>query len=530
MRWRTFVPAAVGALLFSFVPAASASVPIDAKNMSWVFGLPQAVGSDIEFLEREEDDGSLSRYAIVGNIGGGFQIIDITDPASPTPVGFHASPHGWQGDIQANPRRDIVVFATDLNGSLAHEGSSGIELVDISDVSSPQRLSVVSDIGGSHNSTIIDDQYIYTALPTHIVDYSDPANPVDLGLAEMTDPANPEGARIPICGHDITLDPNKPDRIYSACSGNQTWQLIDVSDPAAPRLVSQVRDTRLQIPHQADPAPDSSFVVVTDERGGGLSHTRCPGGGAHIYDISGKYTEPNEMGPASEANPIKMGIWFAPFTGTGSGGNAGQWGNCTMHNMTFQSERFLLSTGWYSAGAWVTDLQAATVAEGGEYEEYAGTDPAVPGTTTWGNTQGNILLAGDEVWSTKWTRFDDETFDRFAFNSGMTRGFDVLSYDGALPKKVARLAVGDTATDGVLTGKLDRYAVWTFEGWVNKPLTGETVTVTVDGADAGTAVTADDGTFEVSLADLEPGTYTVTVTWGGIENYQPNSVSQTVTR
>lgn len=529
MRWWTLIPAAVGVLLVSLTPAASA-VPVDAKNMGWVTGLPQAAASDIEFLEREEEDGSLSRYAIVGNIGHGFQIIDITDPVSPQPVGAFLDPGvHYQGDVQVNPRRDLVVVATDgaPAATLGYGGvGNGIAFVDISDLSSPTLLSVLGGLGGSHNSTIIDDRYVYTALPTHIVDYSDPENPVDLGVAAMTDPANPDGPTVPICGHDITLDPNRPDRAYSACSSNSpSWQVIDVSDPARPKLVSQIRDSKLSIPHQADPAPDSSFVVVTDERGGGVSHNRCPGGGAHIYDISGTYTD----GEASEANPIKIGIWFAPFTGTSGSGDAGEWGNCTMHNMTFQAERFLLSAGWYSAGAWVTDLQAAT-ADGGEYQEYSGTDSAVPGTTTWGNTQGNIILAGDEVWSTKWTRFDDPVFDRYAFNSGLTRGFDVLSYDGTLPRKVARLAITDIAPDGVLSGKLDRFAVWTYEGWVNKPLAGETVTVTVDGADAGTTETADDGTFSASLPDLEQGSYTVTVAWAGNDEYQPNSVTQTLTR
>lgn len=535
MKWKMLVPAVAAALLMPMAgtalailppavdlvvapnPAAVPGVVVDAQDMHWVANVPQAVGSDLEFLERQESDGSLSRYAIVGDIGFGFQIIDITDPETPTLTGAFVDPGiHWQGDIQVNPRRNIVVIATDgpVNpvpaGTVGYGGpADGIAFVDISDLANPQLLSVLPGLGGSHNSTIIDDQYLYTALPTHIVDYSDPENPVDLGESP-----------IEICGHDITLDHNRPDRIYSACSGNNTWQIINVSAPVKPKLVARIRDSKIATPHQADPSPNSSLVVVTDERGGGVSHFRCPGGGAHIYDISGKYTD----GAASETNPIKIGTWFSPFTGAQRGQNAGEWGNCTMHNMTFQPERFLLSAGWYTAGAWVVDLQAATAA-GGPYTEYSGTDPQIPGNTTWGNTQAHAILAGDQVWSTKWTRFDDAIFEEHVFNSGLTRGFDVLHYAGALPKKVARLAVDETAS-GAISGKLDRYAVWTYDGWVNKPLAGETVTVTVDGAPAGTAATGEDGTFSVAV---EPGTHTVTVAWDGNDDYQPSTVTQTVT-
>lgn len=534
MTLRVFLSAA--ALTAAAAVSVNAALPgsgvVSSTNMEWVWNNPQVVGSDIEFYEERRGDDSLRRYAIAGAMGHGFQIIDITDPALPLLAGVFADPGvSWQGDPQVNPRRKIVSFATDglPAATLGHDGvADGIALVDISDVANPRLLSTLGGLGGSHNSTIVDDRYLYTALPTHIVDYSDPENPVDLGIPEMTDPADPDGPKKTICGHDITLDPNRPDRVYSACSGSSKIQIIDVSDPANPVLISEVVDPDVSIAHQVDPAPDSSFLVLTDERGGGLSNTNAPGGGAHVWDISGKHTG----GEASETNPIKIGIWFAPFNGLAlDDDQAGPWGNVTIHNFTFQAERFLMSTGWYSMGSWVADMQYPTDGSG-PFREWEG-DQFGNGPTTWGNTQGHILLEGDEVWSAKWTRFDDPRFDRYVFTNGLTRGMDTLFYTGGLPKKVSRLAVDaeaafDPATGtAVISGKLDRYAVWTHRGWENRPLAGRTIRLLVDGVVAGDAVTGVAGTWFFDMA-LAPGEHEVVATWAGDARYRPESVTQTV--
>lgn len=519
------VTAGVATALAIGAGSAQAVIPgagvISKKNIEWRWNNPQLVGSDIEFFERKLADGTLKRYAIPGAIGHGFQIVDITDPARPLPAGAFVDPGAnYQGDTQVNPRRNIAVIATDgaPAATVGHGGvAAGATIVDISNVQSPTLLSTVRNIGGAHNTTIVDDRYIYTALPTRIIDYSDPRSPQLL-------PANRASF---ICGHDLTVDPNNPDRLYSACSSGNRWQIVDIADPANPTLIADVRDTSISIPHQADPAPDSSFVVVTDERGGGVTNEMAPGGGAHIYDISGKY-----IPGASETNPKKMGLYFAPFNGVSANGDqAGAWGNVTMHVMTFQAERFLLSTAWYSMGSWVADMQDPTneAANGQLYDEWDGNQFAGNNGTTWGNTQGNLILEGDDTWSTKWTRFDDPVFDRYLFTNGLTRGMDTLFYTGALPKKVARLAVDPEATDGALRGKLDRYAVWTYEGWVNKPLAGKAVALTVDGQSAGTATTAADGSFELNVPGLRAGEHEVTARWAGDGTYQPAEATETVT-
>lgn len=115
------------------------------------------------------------------------------------------------------------------------------------------------------------------------------------------------------------------------------------------------------------------------------------------------------------------------------------------------------------------------------------------------------------------------------FTSDITRGFDVFKYTGPLSKKMARLKVNAASTGGAVTGKLDRYAVYTYQGSVNKPLpAGQQLSISVDGAAPVTVSTAADGTFSLA-AGLAAGTHSVAVTWAGDTNYDPASVTQAVT-
>lgn len=484
-------------------------------NMEAKFAIQGDVGADIEFLERRQTDGSLKRYALVGMMGHGLNIIDITNPDVPVLTGVAVDPgFNWEADIQVNPKRNLAIIATESPGATVGNGTSGgLAFVDLTNLSMPTVVGHITLTGGAHNVTIVDDQYVYGLLPTNIVDYTNPAAPVFKKPA----PA--------ICGHDLTLDLNQPGIAYSACpSSNKALQIVNVADPLNPVIIKDINNSKISIGHQADPSVDSSFVVVTDERGGGLTYEKCPGGGLHIYDISGKY-----VAGASLSNPKLMGAYFAPFYDmTGDSTKETQWGNCTIHVLTLQAERNLMSVGHYSAGSFIADLSGPTKTTGGIYQEWSG-DNGFGGKTTWGNTQGNILIPGAETWSAKWSRFDDALFDRYVFTSDITRGFDVFKYTGPLSKKMARLKVNAASTGGAVTGKLDRYAVYTYQGSVNKPFAaGQQLSISVDGAAPVTVSTAADGTFSLA-AGLAAGTHSVAVTWAGDTNYDPASVTQTVT-
>jgi hypothetical protein len=527
-RLRRTVALGVALLVVQLLGAsASAELPSSASarsfNMFHEVNHPNLGGNSLAFFERRAD-GTTKRYAVAATHVNGFDIVDVTTPDDPETVSRYVTPgvnyHPW---VQVNPVRNIVALSIEDPGvSPAHGMSNGIEFVDISDIEEPVRLGLAaptgarlgaaSAIGGPHTIRMIGNNHIYTTLPTYIIDYSSfPIGPEDIKESSL-------------CGHEFHEDPNVPGRTYvGMCGSTGKWGVLDTTDPGKPTLVTQVRDLDIEYAHEVFPSPDSSVVGVADLRGGGQTHVRCPGGGIHFYDISGKY-----LPGASITNPRKLGTWFAPFTGvaTNPSANDPNWASCTMHSWQYQLERHIITAGIYAGGTWVADPRAATQA-GGPYAEYAG-DPPGPGggPTTWGNTTANWRSPGDYVNATQWYPFDS-TVDRSLFVNGLVRGMDILEYEGPLPKKVSRLRIAASAPGGIVSGVLDRYAVLTYEGWVNKPLPGKTIEIRGGGTTV-TATTAADGSFSANLG-LTAGGHEVTVTWAGDEEFDVSSLTRQIT-
>lgn len=517
------------------VPAVGA---VSKKNMEWVWGSWDGGGNAMDLFERRDADGTIHRYGVLATHANGFDIVDITDPTAPEmisryvgdPVPDPGNPGGGTNDslvgfnyhpwVSVNPRRNIVALTIeDLAGAgtaARHGVGTGIQFVDISDVDNPVPLGKINGLEGPHTVRMIGDNFAYTTLPTYIIDYSDPMNPKNV---------NP--GRASICGHEFFEDPNIPNRAYVGFCGSFRWGILDVADPASPRVISETQDNTIQFGHEVFPSPDSSFVGVTDLRAGPFE-ARCPGGGIHFFDISGKYVP-----GATLEKPKKMGTWFAPWSAASpdpSSGNANS-ASCTTHSWQFQPERMIFTAGLMSGGSWVGDGSEATKAGGGLYTEYPGSAAmnAPPGKTTWSNTTGNFFAEGTYVNASQWLPFDltNPAHEKLVLNNGLARGLDVLTYSGPMPKKMARLRVSADASGGVVSGVLERYAVLTYSGWVNKPLAGKAVTLTAGGQSV-TVTTGEDGSYSANLG-LGGGSHQVTVTWEGDDVYQVTSVSRTVT-
>lgn len=504
-------------------PTGIPAVGVVSKNMQWANNQVTPGGNAVDFFERKDSAGTIKRYAVAASLTG-FDVIDITDPAEPANVGRYVTAgfnyHSW---VAVNPVRNIVAYSIESPGVAASHGvSNGVEFVDISDVAKPTLLGQVGGLGsggvagnGPHTIRMIGNNHVYTTLPTHIIDYTDPRNPKDLGVSG-------------ICGHEFYPDPNIPDRTYVGICGQFKWAILDTSDPAKPKAITTVTDLDVLYGHEVYPSADSSFVGVTDYRIGpatGYSYLQCPGGGIHFYDISGKYVP-----GASLTTPKKMGTWFAPFNGAGAtpGSATPNWGSCTTHSWQMQPERHLFVAGTYTAGSWVADPTAATKSSGGQYAEWSGNPGRGLGPTTWANTMGNYRAEGDFVNATQWLPFDvpaDAEAGKWVFTNGLGRGFDILKYTGPTPKKLSRLTV-DAAGAGTVAGRLDRYAVLTYQGWQNKPLAGKAIEVS-DGITTVTATTAADGTF--SVAGLAAGVRTVTVRWAGNDVFDAVTTSRALT-
>ncbi|HWH28037.1 MAG TPA: hypothetical protein VNU26_03585 [Mycobacteriales bacterium] len=493
------------AALAGTVPVATAATPAlpGSKDVEAVWSQPGAASaSSVEFFEREVA-GKVVRYAAVGVMGHGVQFYDVTDPARALPVGLYASPGvSYHTDVRINHERDILVMNVDSPGATVAQGiGPGIEFVDIKDPAAAKQLGVVPGLEGPHKLALIGDRHVYTTLPTFIIDYTDPTKPKNLGRTL-------EG-----CGHAFTVDPNDPNVAYAGSCSRFKWIALDVSDPARPKVISETPDTGIDVPHEAVPSPDSTFVAVSDLRAD-YAQTTCPGGGIHFYDISGKYTSPDAEGPASRSNPIKMGQWFPPFSGVStSTSSTGPWASCTAHGLTMHPERVLLSDAHYAAGGWLLDPRRVNDGSG-PYTEYSAKPSAGLGPTTWGTTLANWTVPGNQLWYLEWAPFDDPAYDRLLFGISPDRGLDVVRHTGPVPGRTAGLDVA--VADGQVTGTLLRRPLLTPDGYVRKPLAGQTVTVTAGGASA-TAVTGEDGSFSVPV----PGSGPVTVRWPGDDDFEP---------
>ena len=198
-----------------------------------------------------------------------------------------------------------------------------------------------------------------------------------------------------------------------------------------------------------------------------------------------------------------------------------------MHSWQSQTERMVGLVGMYQGGTWVLDFSSATQ-PGGAYTEWDA-NAAGRGKTTWGNTLGHNRDATDYVNATQWLPFDlaNPADERMVFTNGSVRGLDTYDYTGTLPKKMSRLNVNASAPGGVISGKLDRYAVLTYQGWVNKPLAEKTVDVTAGGTTVQ-VTTAADGSFSANLG-LGAGSHQVTVSWAGDDRFAAESRTGTVT-
>jgi hypothetical protein len=495
------------------LPCASVSapggVPRSAKNITHVANVCGFVGTDVEFESRMADDG-LHDYAFVGTMGAGLQIFDVTDPAHPRSAGTYTDP-GWQNDVQV--RGDLAVVGFDpltsgINPSLSaclnqKQASGGVDLVRLSYSKTTARFTTsllgcvsASPGGGAHNSTVHPSgKWLAIVNPRghgsvdvvdlrseprrihRIVQNASLANAACAGAAAGQCISNGRpGTWSP---HDVHF--SKDGRtMYVAAIGNDTV-LVDVRNvlsgavstigvapndsPPTGDVGSNPQD--VSISHQSDVTSDGAMLVVTDERGGGTSETRCntePNGligGMHFWALQRISGVPLSAG-ASPSSPKRIGGWFYPdptllpdplgpaLASVGRVERA-----CTIHvfrlggngtaspgsvqkgydGVSSLGRRETVSA-HYGAGVWRIDFSRAASSTDGAAESLF---------TTWGNTLGWNVMPGAETWSAK-------EYKGFVYAGDMARGFDVYGFDDC-----DGLACVDLVPDlcGVGSGDLD---------------------------------------------------------------------------
>ena len=176
----------------------------------------------------------------------GIEIIDISDPTSPTSVGRVAHSTNLNGAHQV----DITTIGSSTYAVVAAKSNHSIEIIDISDPTTPTSVGRLADgdsreMAGAYDiaiATINDKTYaVVTGNSDHgveIIDISDPTSPS--GVGRVTDDndrllKNPAEVRIATIGSSTY-----------AVVGSHTddgVEIIDISTPTSPSPVGRISDT-----------------------------------------------------------------------------------------------------------------------------------------------------------------------------------------------------------------------------------------------------------------------------------------------
>jgi hypothetical protein len=393
-------------------------------------------GSDIEFVRIDRRD-----YALAGTLRGGMQVIDITKPRHPKRVAVYDCAIS-QGDIQVWRNGGRVLASYTADGTFGAAGAAskcardlelgpdaaGTVIVDITTPSKPQTVSYLAVPRGSHNMTIHPSgKYLYNSN-SDLIESTQPT----ITIYDISKPSKPKKVQdypIPFIptslgseSHDITFNKSGT-RAYSAAL-SQTL-ILDTTDPANPTQVGQIIDPSINVVHQSDPVtltrPDGTkrtLLVITDERAGAAASLECPGGGLHVYDITGD----------KETAPEKVGSWFIDAATVQDGAT------CTSHVLRMYPRQGLMTIAWYAQGVRVVDISGLATAEPSPVPAF--------GSGIGMEEVGHYVLPDSDTWSFKTNRIKrDGSF--FGYGNDLVRGFDVYRFKGFTDKTVPALKPKD---------------------------------------------------------------------------------------
>jgi hypothetical protein len=359
-------------------------------------------------------------FAFVGSYFDGVDVVDVTDRANPRVVANYDCGIA-QGDVQVFQRdgRWFLAYADDayevyasrctrdLPGRTITDGETpedggGVYIAEVTDPYHPRTVSFVPLAKGSHNVTVHPSgRYLYNsnselitslAPAVEIIDISDLAAPKEVGAIDLE--------VYPGLGtesHDISFS-REGDRAYVAALSH--GEILDTTDPAAPKHVSTILDPAINVWHQTERVRvgEKTYLLAEDEFAGATGTGQCPNGALHVYDIT------------DETAPAKVGA----FQIADAGLTASTLGRCTAHVFQVHEREGILLFGWYNAGVRVLDLS--------ELEGYT-----VGDVSTGGIRQlGSFTFPDADVWSAKAPTVSRDGFVFYA--NDHARGLDVYEY------------------------------------------------------------------------------------------------------
>ena len=329
--------------------AAAASTPVSARNVQLIGHL------DLEGGGMVDVQGDL---AVVGHMGPPYAttLLDVADPARPrilARIPVRAGTHSHKARLCGN----VLAINVERYGG-GGDGTAGLALFDVGDPRRPREIAYHRMGGLSTGGTGVhrfqmdcERRLIYASGSADgfegnfvlIIDISAPARPREIGRWWVPGQHVAAGEKSARSGtahrthHPLRLG----DRLYVSL-WYDGFAILDISDPARPRLVSHVADrpesgapthTALPVGHRI---LGRNWLVVFDEEMGGGD----PPAFMRIYDIT------------DERRPALAATFHVPPDPSGKTG--GRFGAHQPHE--FVGTDNLVYAAWFSGGLRVIDI------------------------------------------------------------------------------------------------------------------------------------------------------------------------------
>jgi hypothetical protein len=445
----TLLGATLAASLLPGVPAPSvgaadvAPAPESAENMTHVanlgyehrYGQTENFGTDLELASMTVRRNGAKRkldVAFAGTYRNGLQIIDVTRPARPKVLSVYDCAIA-QGDVQVFRRgkRTLVAYTADDISSQTDPSSRcfrdagistkeyGTFIVDVTNPRRPKSVTFIPLERGSHNQTVHPSgNYLYNSNSDVVPGAPPSIEVIDIRRLQQARRVTDLPLGTGLDSHDITFNRNGT-RAFSAAISHTL--VIDTTDPAEPEIIGRIVDPSINIHHQSDPVTVDDpvlgkrrFLVVTDELAGAAGNGACPGGGLHVYDITGDL----------ERAPVKVGFFDIPDVSvTDPSGSL----RCTSHVLKMHPKKGVMTIAWYARGVRVIDISGLV-----------GVSAGLPGAGM--QEIGHIWFADSDTWAAKALRVK-RNGSMVLFANDISRGFDVFRFT-ASPEGTSSMSTG----------------------------------------------------------------------------------------
>jgi LVIVD repeat len=374
---------------------------------------PAEINSDLAFW---------GNFVFHGNYDG-FRIIDASDPQAPVEIS-HTRCQGNQGDIVV--WENILVRswnspapgptpefpgdpAVTCDGQPVPPGWEGVHVFDISNKADPQLLASVELPCGSHTATAVPD----VANGRLIVYNQTSGGPCFFFDIIEVPLAAPQTARLvrqqPLEGEHACHDSGVilGDVNLMACASGHMANVFDIGENEfeggsllRPEFLYSVEEEGVGPPpgstehegnwHSAAFTWDGEVLILGWEPGGG-AEPECEATDPPVTHSAFFY---------DAKTGEKLGQWELPFDQTAEE-------NCTIHNYNVVPirNRYILVSGNYQAGTWVTDF----------------TDPSRAFTRAFADPPAIVPTQLGGSWSSYW-------YNRLIYESSITEGLNIYRY------------------------------------------------------------------------------------------------------